>query len=267
MKEPQQEMSFLQHLEILRWHVIRAIVAVLAIAVLAFIFKDYIFDYVILAPKKGTFPTYRFFCQLGHFLGIESDFCAESLPFVIQNRTMTGQFSASLWISIWVGIVLGFPYLVYEIWKFIEPGLYPQEKKMAKGFIFVTSLLFFMGVLFGYYIISPLSIHFFTNFFVSKDNSVVNSIDMSSYIDMVRSSVLSCGLVFELPIVVYFLSKVGILSPEFMRKYRKHAIVLTLLLAALITPPDVASQIIVSIPIVMLYELSIYVSKYVSKSN
>ena len=266
MEQPQEEMSFLAHLEILRWHIIRATMVVIAVALLAFFFKTYIFKYIILPHTQGDFPTYQFFCEIGRYFGSETDFCQQKLPLVIQNRTMTGQFSATLWISFWTGLVVGFPYLMYEMWRFISPGLYQKERKMAKGFIGITSILFFVGVLFGYYIIAPLSIHFFATYSVVDGGQMVkNEIDIASYIDMLRSSVISCGLIFELPVVIDFLAKLGIVTADFLRKYRKHAIIVTLILAAIITPPDVASQVIVSIPILILYEVSIFVAKIVQK--
>ena len=266
MEQPQEEMSFLAHLEILRWHIIRATMVIIGVALLAFFFKTYIFKYIILPHTQGDFPTYQFFCEIGRYFGSETDFCQQKLPLVIQNRTMTGQFSATLWISFWTGLVVGFPYLMYEMWRFISPGLYQKERKMAKGFIGITSILFFVGVLFGYYIIAPLSIHFFATYSVVDGGQMVkNEIDIASYIDMLRSSVISCGLIFELPVVIYFLAKLGIVTADFLRKYRKHAIIVTLILAAIITPPDVASQVIVSIPILILYEVSIFVAKIVQK--
>lgn len=178
---------------------------------------------------------------------------------------MAGQFSAHIWTSIWAGVILAFPYIIYELWRFISPGLYENERSVARGFIIIASLLFFMGVAFGYYLIAPLSVNFLGTYTVSKE--VANQIDLSSYIAVVRSSVISCGLVFELPIIIYFLAKLGLITPEFMRKYRRHAVILVLLLAAIITPPDVASQIIVAIPIMILYEVSIFISAYVIKKE
>ncbi|MAJ32388.1 MAG: twin-arginine translocase subunit TatC [Flavobacteriaceae bacterium] len=261
----EKEMSFLDHLEELRWHLIRSIIAVLCIGIVAFVMKDFVFDTIIFGPKKMSFPTYRFFCSIGQFIGIESEFCADSLPFTIQNRTMAGQFSAHIWTSIWAGFILGFPYLLFELWRFISPGLYESERKYSKGFIFVASFLFFMGVLFGYYIVSPLSINFLGTYTVSQE--VSNEIDISSFISTVRASVIACGIMFELPILIYFLTKIGLVTPEILRKYRKIAIVLVLLLSAVITPPDVASQIIVTIPVVFLYQISIYISKIVLKKE
>lgn len=259
------EMSFLDHLEELRWHLIRSIIAVMIIGVVAFVFKGFIFDTIIFGPKNMSFPTYKFFCEIATFFGIESDFCSDSLPFTLQNRTMAGQFSAHIWTSIWAGVIVGFPYLLWEIWRFISPGLYDNERKHSRGFIAIASLLFFLGVLFGYYIIAPLSINFLGTYTVSAE--VANEIDISSYISTVRASVIACGIMFELPILIYFLARVGLVTPELLKKYRKFAIVIIFMLAAVITPPDVASQVIVSIPILILYELSIFISRIVIRKQ
>ena len=264
MKVSEGEMTFLDHLEELRWHIIRSAVAVLVVAVIAFVFKDYIFS-LLFAPKNGDFFTYQMFCKVGHWFNFESDFCVEQLPFTIQSRTMAGQFSAHIWTSIWTGVIVAFPYVLYEVWRFISPGLYDNERKLARGFILVASILFFIGVLFGYYLITPLSVNFLGSYSVSPE--VKNQIDIDSYISVVRSSVISCGIIFELPIVIYFLTKLGVVNPDFMRKYRKHAVIVVLIIAAVITPPDVTSQIIVSIPIMLLYEVSIFISAYVLKKE
>lgn len=264
MKTQKDEMSFLDHLEELRWHLIRSTLAVLVIGFLAFIYKDYVFA-VIFGPKQGDFFTYRVFCEFGNLFNYQSDFCTKELPFTIQNRTMAGQFSAHIWTSIWAGVILAFPYILYELWKFIRPGLYESERKLAGGFIMIASSLFFIGILFGYYLIAPLSINFLGTYTVSEE--VTNHIDLSSYISIVRSSVISCGLMFELPIIIYFLTKLGLVTPAFMQKYRRHALVLILIVAAIITPPDVVSQVIVSIPIIILYEISIFISRYVIRSE
>ena len=187
------------------------------------------------------------------------------MPFRIQSRTMSGQFSAHIWTSIAAGFIISFPYVLYQFWSFISPGLYQNEKKHARGFIFISSLLFFIGVLFGYYVICPLSINFLGNYTVSEE--IFNDFDLSSYIGLVRASVLASGLIFELPIIIYFLTKIGLVTPEILIKYRKFALVGVLVLAAVITPPDVASQIIVAIPIVILYQISIYISRIVVKNN
>ncbi len=263
VKKNPDEMSFLDHLEELRWHLIRSTLAVVLIGMVAFLMKDFIFDTIIFGPKKMSFPTYRLFCDIATRIGLESAFCADSLPFTIQNRTMAGQFSAHIWTSIWAGFIIGFPYLLWEMWKFISPGLYENERKYSRGFILVASLLFFMGVLFGYYVVAPLSINFLGTYQVSKE--VLNEIDISSFISTVRASVIACGIMFELPIIIYFLTKVGLVTPEFLRKYRKIALVVVLTLSAVITPPDVASQIIVAVPVLLLYQVSIYISSVVLK--
>ena len=261
----ENEMSFLDHLEELRWNIIRSAVAILIAAFICFLMKDFIFDTIIFGPKKMSFPTYRLLCEIATFLTIETSFCGKEFPFVIQNRTMAGQFSAHMWTSILAGFIISFPYVVYEVWKFISPGMLISERKKSRGFIFISSLLFFTGVLFGYYIVTPLSINFLGSYQVSEQ--VLNEIDLSSFIGLVRSSSIACGIVFELPIIIYFLTKMGLVTPEQLIKYRKYALVLVLILSAIITPPDVASQIIVAIPILVLYQISIYISKIVTKQK
>ncbi|AYN68664.1 twin-arginine translocase subunit TatC [Euzebyella marina] len=259
------EMSFLDHLEELRWHLIRSTIAVVIIGSVAFLMKSFIFDTVIFGPSKMNFPTYKLFCDIATSLGFDSAFCADKLPFSIQSRQMSAQFSMHIWTSIWAGFIIGFPYILYELWKFISPGLYEKERKHSRGFIFVASLLFFMGVLFGYYVVAPLSINFLGTYQVSPD--ILNEFDIDSYIGTVRSAVIACGILFELPIIIFFLTKVGLITPEIMKKYRKIALVIVLILSAVITPPDVASQIIVAVPVLILYQISIYISGYVLKKE
>ncbi|MDN3725003.1 twin-arginine translocase subunit TatC [Aequorivita sp. SDUM287046] len=261
---PEKEMSFLDHLEELRWHLIRSTLAVLILGVVAFIFKDFIFDTLIFGPKRSNFPTYRMFCDISRSLGMDT-FCFQEMPFRIQSRTMAGQFSAHMWTSIYAGIIVAFPYILYEFWKFISPGLKENERSSSRGFILIASILFFLGVLFGYYLITPLSINFLGNYQVSKE--VFNDFDLDSYISLVRTSVLACGIVFELPILMYILTKIGVVTPESLRKYRKFALIIILILSAIITPPDIVSQIIVAVPILILYEVSIYISKIVVKNQ
>ena len=264
-EQPKDEMSFLDHLEELRWHLIRSVLAILIIASVAFIFKDFIFDVLLFGPKQKDFITYRWFCSISQTLGQGNSFCIEKLPFRIQSRTMAGQFSAHLWTSILAGFIVSFPYIIFEFWRFISPGLYEKERKNAKGFIFIASILFFIGVLFGYYIVTPLSINFLGNYSVSSE--IFNDFDLSSYIGLLRMSVLASGIIFELPIIVYFLTKIGIVTPAFLRKNRKISLVVVLSLSAIITPPDITSQIIVSIPILILYEVSILISRIVTKKQ
>jgi len=259
------EMSFLDHLEDLRWHLIRATLAIIIAATVAFLFKGFIFDVIIFGPKRMTFPTYQFLCKAANFINVETSFCGDSLPFIIQSRTMAGQFSAHIWTSITAGFVIAFPYVIYQFWSFVSPGMHKSERKYSRGFIIVSSFLFFLGVIFGYYIVSPLSINFLGSYTVSGE--VDNQIDIGSYIGLVRASVLASGLVFELPIIIYFLTKIGLVTPEFLKKYRKYALVIVLILSAIITPPDIASQIIVAIPILILYQVSIYISKIVVRNQ
>lgn len=259
------EMSFLDHLEDLRWHLIRITIAIVSAGSVAFIFSKFIFNYIVFAPLKMSFPTYSTLCKSANFIGVETTFCAEKLPAIIQNRTVAGQFSADIWTSITAGFIVAFPYILYQLWKFISPGLHKTERKHSRGFIFISSMLFFIGVIFGYYIITPLSINFLINYSIS--DIVDNQIDISSFIALVRSSVLASGLIFELPIIIYFLTKIGLVTPQFLKKYRKYALVIVLILSAIITPPDLASQIIVAIPILILYQVSIYISKVVIRNQ
>ena len=264
MKDPNQ-MSFLDHLEELRWHLIRSVLSILIFGVIAFMFKDFIFNTLLFGPKSTDFITYKWFCDISQLLGQGNSFCVQEMPFRIQSRTMAGQFSAHLWTSILAGFIVAFPYVLYEVWKFISPGLNQNERNNAKGFILVASALFFIGVLFGYYIITPLSINFLGNYTVSTE--VFNDFDLASYIGLLRASVLSSGLIFELPIIIYFFTRIGIVSPMFLKKNRKFALVILLSLSAIITPPDIASQIIVCIPLFILYEISIIISRMVYKKQ
>ncbi|MDT8347052.1 MAG: twin-arginine translocase subunit TatC [Flavobacteriaceae bacterium] len=259
------EMSFLEHLEELRWHLIRSVVAVLIMAVVCFVFKSFIFDTILLAPKSPDFLTYRWLCDIVTFIGLDQSLCIDQLDFDIQSRKVSGQFSTHIWVSITAGFIIAFPYVLYQFWKFISPGLYNNERFFARGVIFVSSLLFFMGVLFGYYVVTPLSINFLGNYKVS--NIVMNEFDLDSYIGIVRAAVLSSGLIFELPVIIYFLTKIGLVTPQFLKSSRKYMVVIILILSAIITPPDVASQIAVAIPIMVLYELSILISRRVIKNQ
>ena len=264
-EEPGIEMSFLDHLEELRWHLIRAVLAIVIAGGIAFILKGFIFDTLLFGPANGDFWSYQMLCKLSGMFGIDGGFCDPEMPFRIQSRTMGGQFSAHVWTSITAGFIIAFPYVIYEFWKFVAPAMHDNERRHAKGFIFVTSFLFFLGVLFGYYVVTPLSINFLGKYQVS--DTVFNDFDLDSYIGLVRASVLASGLIFELPIVIYFLTKVGVVTPDFLRKYRKYALVIVLILSAVITPPDIVSQIIVAIPVLILYEVSIIISKFMYKKE
>lgn len=258
-------MSFLDHLEDLRWHLLRATLAIMIGGAIAFGMKSFIFDVVLFGPKQSDFYTYRLLCNISEYFNMQESFCFDELPFRIQSRTMAGQFSAHIWTSITAGFIIAFPYVIYQFWAFIAPGLQSTEKKSARGFIFVTSFLFFLGVLFGYYVITPLSVNFLGSYTVSTE--IFNDFDLSSYIGLVRASVLASGLIFELPVIIYFLTKVGLVTPEFLRKNRKYSLVFILIISALITPPDIASQVIVAIPVLVLYEVSIFISRFVVRKE
>jgi sec-independent protein translocase protein TatC len=237
---------------------------VIAFGMVAFMMKDFIFNSILLAPKDPQFFTYRFLCSVSKSLGTDG-MCITDIPFIVQSRTMAGQFSAHIWTSIAFGFVMAFPYIIWEVWKFIKPALYENEKKSAKSFIIITSFLFFLGILFGYYVITPLSINFLGSYTVADE--VKNNFDLSSYTGLLKASCLSSGFIFELPIIIYFLTKMGLVTPEFLKTYRKYALVLVLILAAVITPPDIISQIIVAIPMIVLYEVSIKISKFIIRKQ
>lgn len=260
-----KEMSFLDHLEELRWLLVRSTIAILICATIAFVFSDFIFNDIIFGPKDPNFITYRYFCELSTQLDISESFCVKELPFEIQNTAIEGQISLLIWTCITSGFIIAFPYMLFLVWNFISPALYEKERKYAKSFIFISSLLFFTGVLFGYFVIVPMSVNFFATFNVSPE--IKNDINVQSYISMIKTTVIACGLIFELPIIMYFLSKIGLVTPEFLRKYRKYAIVIILIIAAIATPPDVVSQIVVSIPLLILYEISIFISASVVKNK
>ncbi|HLW63535.1 MAG TPA: twin-arginine translocase subunit TatC [Flavobacterium sp.] len=260
-----KEMSFLGHLEELRWLLVRSSIAIIIASVIAVIFNKFIFDVIIFGPKEGDFITYQFFCEIAQRFGFDQSFCNNELPFEIQNRTMDGQLSVMIWTCLTAGFILAFPFILWEFWKFISPALYHKERKHAKTFLFVSSILFFSGVLFGYYVLVPLSINFLTNFTVSA--IVENQIDINSYISLVKTTSLATGLIFELPIIIFFMAYLGLITDDFLREYRRYAYVLILIIAAVVTPPDIISQIIVSIPLVLLYEVSIFIAKVITKRN
>jgi len=265
-KEEEEEggMSFLDHLEALRWHILRAISAVLILTIIAFLAKSIVFGVIILGPSKVDFITYRLFCDLGNLLGIAA-LCIDKLPFTLQSREMTSQFSMHMTSSLVVGFVVAFPYLFWEVWRFISPGLYDKEKNAARGAVFFVSFLFFLGAAFGYFVLAPMSINFLANY--QLDPSIVNEFDISSYISTLTMLVLASAIMFQLPVVVYFLSKSGLVTSAMLRSYRRHAIVIILIVSAIITPPDVVSQILIAMPILVLYEAGIQIAKRLEKEK
>lgn len=263
MNNNKAEMSFLEHLEVLRWHLVRSAVAVLVFSMAAFYYNEIIFDKIILACKESDFWTYRFLCHFSKWAFNDDSLCITEIPFKLINIDMSGQFTTHIMVSVIAGLVISFPYIIWELWRFIKPGLHEKEKKYTTGIVFYTSFLFILGISFGYYLIAPLSVNFLGTYQVSA--LVENNISLTSFISTVTTTTLASGLIFELPILVYFLTKAGVVTPHFLRAYRKHAIVVILIIAAIITPPDITSQILVTIPVALLYEISIFISAMVLK--
>lgn len=263
-KEGEQEMTFLQHLEELRWHIIRSFIAVITGAVAAFVCKNIIFDKIILAPNQPAFLTNRLLCRLAEVVNAPS-LCINQKPVELISIKMAGQFTTHINISLVAGLIIACPYVLWELWNFFKPALYEKERRHVRGAVFSASFLFFLGVVFGYFVIVPLSLNFLGSYSVSE--VVVNQINIKSYIGTITSIVLASGLAFELPIVAFFLAKIGVITAEFMRKYRKHSIIVILIIAAVITPPDVFSQVLVCIPLLLLYEISIFIVAGVMKKR
>jgi sec-independent protein translocase protein TatC len=265
-KETESPMSFLDHLEALRWHLIRSAIAVVIVSCTLFFYNDFVFGEVIFGPKHADFITYRVFCKFSHWIGAGDTMCIGQAPFELINTELSGQFTKHIWISIIGGIILAFPYVLWEIWRFIKPALREKEINTTRGFVFIASLLFLTGVCFSYFIIVPLTVNFLGSYQVTTE--VKNTITMDSYISTVTTLTLATGLVFELPILVYFFTQFGLVTPAFMRKFRKHSVVVILIVAAIITPsPDISSQLLVAFPLYLLYEISIFVSAYVMRKK
>jgi sec-independent protein translocase protein TatC len=267
------EMSFLEHLEELRWHIIRSVLAIVVFMIIAFCFKNVLFNDIVLAPKNPTFFTNRLLCQFGHYLvqhlhlfqNNPDVLCINTKPVNLISIKMAGQLTTHITVAMVAGLILAFPFIIREFWLFFKPALHSNEAKYARGAVLASSLLFFTGVMFGYFLLAPLSIYFLTSYQISPD--VVNQINVRSFIGTLTSICLATGVVFELPIVAFFLTKIGVVTPTFMRKYRKHAIVVIFIVAAIITPPDVFSQTLVAIPLLILYEVSIIISARVMKAK
>lgn len=257
-KIEEKEMSFLEHLEELRWHVVRAMTAIVVCTIFAFATAKWIFDKIIFAPARVDFPTFKALCSLGKVLSADG-LCIESIPFKVQSRFMTGQFTMHILASFVIGFIVSFPYVAWELWRFVKPGLYSTERKYSRGAVASISMLFLTGILFGYYVLCPLMISFLANYQIS--DMIVNEFDITSYVSTVVLSVLGCGILFQLPVVIFFLTKVGIVTPAFLRQYRKHAIIIILIVGAIVTPSDdPLSQALISLPLYLLYEISILIS-------
>ena len=247
----EKEMSFLDHLEELRWHIVRSVISIFIFGTITFLAKDFVFNTLIAGPKETWFPTYRMLCGLGDGL------CFTPPNFKLIAVGLGESFIVHLKASFFLGLTISFPYIFWEMWKFIKPGLYDNEKKAARGIVFICAFLFLIGICFGYFIVAPVAVSFLAGYDVGAESTV----SITSYVNYLTMFTLPIGIIFELPILVYFLAKVGLVSAAFMRKYRRHAIVLILVLAAFITPPDVVTQFLIGIPLFFLYEISIRIAK------
>ena len=261
----EKEMSFLDHLEELRWHVVRAITAIFIFMIVAFVFGKWIFTNIVFAPASVDFITFQYLCKVGHAFNMVESLCVEIIPFKVQSRFMTGQFTMHLTASFVLGFILAFPYVFWEIWKFITPGLQFKERKNSKWAVTSVTFLFLVGISFGYFIMSPLAVWFLSSYSIS--DMISNEFDITSYVSTITALVFGSGLLFQMPVVVYFLSKIGIVTPGLMRQYRKHALVGIIILGAIITPPDPLSQSLISLPLYLLYEISILISAMVVRKR
>jgi sec-independent protein translocase protein TatC len=263
-KTESAEMSFWEHIEALRWHLMRAVAAILVFGIAAFLNRHFVFDEVLLSPMRNDFITTQWLCQLADWVSMPV-LCLDNSKLHVINITMSGQFMTHMYISFMTGLVLAFPYVIWEIWRFIKPALKPSEQRYSSAAVLVISFLFLTGILFSYFLIVPMTINFLGTYQVSE--SVENTVSLNSYISTVVSLSFSMGIVFELPVFVFFLAKVGIVSAELMKRYRKVMIVVIFVVAAIITPPDAFSQMMVAIPLLLLYEISIVVARKARKAS
>ena len=263
-----KEMSFIDHLEALRWHIVRALIVWLVGVIAVFICIDWVFDNIIYAPARSSFITYRALCNFGHWAHIGDALCMPPVEIPLQGNTISGPFMSAISIAMIGGLILAFPYLFWELWKFIKPALSPKEIKYSRGSIFWVSLCFFTGGAFGYFLLAPFTFNFLANFQLGTTGAYKYMPTLDDYIDTLNQIILGCGIAFELPVLAYILAKIGIISAAYLRKYRKYAVVIILILAAVITPsPDWSSQAIVSLPLLLLYELSVVIAAKVDKKN
>ncbi|MCG7856795.1 twin-arginine translocase subunit TatC [Flavihumibacter sp.] len=259
------EMSFVDHLEALRWHIMRSLLAIMVGAIIVFVYMDFFFGRVVMGPTNKDFITYKALCWFSHKVGLGDAMCLAEINLKLISTEMSSQFMMSFTISFVGGLIVAFPYVFWEFWRFIRPALTDKELSRTRGVIFWVSLLFFTGVAFGYFLIAPYTVNFFAAYTLSPD--IQNTFTVSNYIDNIVSLVLGTGIVFQLPLVVYFLAKVGIVTASFLRTYRKFAVLIILIIAAVITPPDVISQLIVTVPLWFLYEISISIAARVNKED
>lgn len=261
-----KEMSFFDHIDAFRKHIFRSVIAIFSLSVVAFLNKHLLFDVILFGPIYPDFWTYDLLCKLSHMVAAGDQYCIKEMGFVLSNISMSGQFSEHIFVSFISGVIMAFPYILWEVWRFIKPALSIKEIKYARGLVFYSSVLFFTGILFGYYFLSPLSINFLGSYKVSE--LVSNEINLDSYVSFIATLTFATGLIFEMPILVYFLAKIGVMGSKWMRKNRRYAVVVIMVLAGLLTPsPDVASMVLMFIPLYGLYELSIFVAQKVERSK
>jgi sec-independent protein translocase protein TatC len=264
----EDEMSFLGHLEALRWHLVRSAAVVVIFGVTAFCLNDFIFDTVIFGPLQQDFISYKVLCKLGHKIGVGDVMCMAVKTPHLQTLGASEQFFNHMWIAFLCGLILGFPVILWELWKFIKPALKDKEVGPVKIFVVIASVLFLIGIFFGYFLLFPMSYNFLINYQVSTSGIVQTNNTFDDYISLISTMTIVSGIIFEMPILVYFLTRLTLLTPQFMRKYRKHAVVVILIAAAIITPsPDVTSQMVVAVPMYLLYEISVFVSASVIKKH
>jgi len=262
------EMSFIDHLEELRWHIVRSAIALVVAAIFIFIFIDWIFDNIIYAPARQSFITYSALCNLGHTLHLGNSLCMPAVKIPLLINTVSGSFTSAINICFMGGLFVAFPYLFWELWRFIKPALSPKELKYARGSIGWVSLCFFTGGAFGYFLLAPFTFNFLATFKLGTLGSQTYIPSLEDYIDTLTNIILGCGIAFELPVLAFVLAKIGLISATFLKRYRKYAYILILVVAAVITPsPDWTSQAIVAIPLVFLYEISIFISARVDKQR
>ena len=253
-----EEMSFIGHLEALRWHLMRSVIVWLCAAIIIFVFIDWVYDEIILAPSSVNFITYGALCRFGHWLHIGDGLCMPPVKIDFQVTEVNGTFTSAISIALIGSIIISFPYLFWEFWRFVKPALSPKEKKYARGSIFWVSLCFFFGAAFGYYLLAPFTFNFLASFTLGKSGAIIYRPSINDYIDSLTNLILGCGIAFELPILAYVLGKIGLITAKFLKRYRKYAFIIILIVAAVITPsPDVTSQTIVAIPLLLLYEISV----------
>jgi sec-independent protein translocase protein TatC len=256
------------HLEALRWHLMRSVLVWLAAAITIFVFIDWIYDNIVLAPSSEHFVTYGALCSFGHWLGIGDGLCMPPIKIRFLVTEVNGTFTSALNIALMGAIIIAFPYILFEIWNFIKPALNNKEKQYARGSILWISLCFFLGAAFGYYLLAPFTFNFLAGFTLGHSGAIAYQPSINDYIDSLTNLILGCGIAFELPVLAYVLAKIGLVNSRFLKKYSKYAFIIILIVAAVITPsPDITSQVIVAAPLLLLYWISVLLVRNVDRKK